>query len=236
MDVIIFCGGKGTRMGQETTEKPKPMIEIGGKPILWHIMKIYSQYNFNRFILPLGYKGEIIEKWFKDNPQDWDIEFIDTGLETLKGGRLKRVEKYVNTNEFHLTYGDGVSDINLTDLIKFHRENAGIATVTAVRPPSRFGALEISGNLVREFQEKSQMQRGYINGGFFIFSKEIFKYINSSENCDLEYGPLSDISKEKKLFAYKHHGFWQCMDGIREKEYLEKLCVEKKFIWLGDNV
>ena len=234
MDVVIFCGGRGARMGDETTYKPKPMIQIGDRPILWHIMKIYSKFGFKRFILPLGYKGNMIKKWFIDNEisKEWEIIFVQTGLNTEKGGRLKRIENHVLSDTFHVTYGDGVSDIKINKLVDFHRFHKGIASMTVVRPPSRFGFVSLKGNRVDEFEEKPQMQTGFINGGFFVFDRSIFSYINEDESCDLEYGALDVIAKQKKLFAYKHHDFWQCMDHVREKEYLDQLCKENNMPWL----
>jgi len=246
MDVVILCGGKGTRLSEETTMRPKPMVEIGGKPILWHIMKIYSHYGVNRFILALGYKGEQIKQYFynyritgadfslKLNPEhdieylnhsdekDWDIVFVDTGEETLKGGRIKRVEKFVKSELFHLTYGDGVSDVNINKLVQFHKSHDCIGTVTAVRPPSRFGELNIDeDDTVLGLEEKPQMGRGLINGGFFVFNKKMLSYLTTHEDCDFEFGPLQQIAKEGQLKAFRHTGFWQCMDNVRERDYLD---------------
>ena len=247
MDAIILCGGKGTRLSEETIQKPKPMVEIGGKPILWHIMKIYSYYGINRFILSLGYKSEQIKQYFYNykvtgadfslkldqehdieylnhaDEKHWEIIFVDTGEETLKGGRIKRVQKYINGDIFHLTYGDGIADIDLNKLVEFHNSHDGIGTVTAVRPPSRFGELNIEeDNTVHELEEKPQMGKGLINGGFFIFDKKMLSYLTEDENCDFEFGPLQQIALEKQLKAYKHDGFWQCMDNIRERDYLDQ--------------
>ncbi len=238
MDVIIFCGGRGSRMSDETYDKPKPMISIGDKPILWHIMKMYSNKGFKRFILTLGYKGDVIKNWFDKNlnNENWDINFVDTGIDSEKGARLKKVEGKVNSDNFHVTYGDGVSDIDLNKLVEFHNNHNGEATMTVVRPPSRFGFVSLDGNIVDEFEEKPQMQTGFINGGFFIFNKSIFKYLNDNDDCDLEYGTLDVIAKEKKLHAFKHNGFWQCMDNIREKEYLDEIIKSNKIPWLENNV
>lgn len=255
--VVILCGGKGTRLSEETISKPKPMVEIGGKPILWHIMKTYSHYGVNRFILALGYKGEQIKQYFynykitgadfslKLDPEHsikylnhsdekhWEIVFVDTGEETLKGGRIKRVEKYLNNNLFHLTYGDGVSDVNLSKLVKFHNSHDCIGTVTAVRPPSRFGELNIDeDNTVLGLEEKPQMGRGLINGGFFVFDKIILSYLTKDEDCDFEFGPLQQIAYEGQLKAYKHDGFWQCMDNVRERDYLDMQVRTNKAPWL----
>ncbi|MEC7107805.1 MAG: sugar phosphate nucleotidyltransferase [Verrucomicrobiota bacterium] len=238
MDVIIFCGGRGSRMSDETYDKPKPMISIGDKPILWHIMKMYSNKGFKRFILTLGYKGDVIKNWFDKNlnNENWDINFVDTGIDSEKGARLKKVEGKVNSDNFHVTYGDGVSDIDLNKLVEFHNNHNGEATMTVVRPPSRFGFVSLDGNIVDEFEEKPQMQTGFINGGFFIFNKSIFKYLNDKDDCDLEYGTLDVIAKEKKLHAFKHNGFWQCMDNIREKEYLDEIIKSNEIPWLENNV
>ena len=216
MDVIIFCGGRGSRMSDETYDKPKPMINIGDKPILWHIMKMYSNFGFKRFILTLGYKGSVIKEWFDSNltNESWDIEFVETGIESEKGARLKKVEK----------------------LVDFHKEHKGIHTMTVVRPPSRFGFVSLDGNVVDEFEEKPQMQSGFINGGFFVFNEVIFNYLNDKDDCDLEYGTLDVVAHEKKLYAYKHNGFWQCMDNIREKEYLDEMIKSKNTPWLNKNV
>ncbi len=257
MDVIILCGGKGTRLSEETANKPKPLVEIGGKPILWHIMKTYSHFGVNRFILALGYKGEYIKQYFynykytgsnfslKLNPEEkieflshsdekhWEIVFVDTGEETLKGGRIKRLEKYIKTDQFHLTYGDGIGDINIDKLVDFHNSHGHVGTVTAVRPPSRFGELNINEtNTVIGLEEKPQMGKGLINGGFFIFNKNILSYLTDDENCDFEFGPLQKIASEKQLKAYKHNGFWQCMDNIREKNYLDERIREKSAPWI----
>ena len=231
MDVIILCGGKGTRLNEETTNKPKPMVEIGGMPILWHIMKIYSHYGFNRFILALGYKSDQIKQYFHDEKQ-WKIDFVDTGEETLKGGRIKRVEKYINSDIFHLTYGDGVSDVDLNKLVNFHKSHDCVGTVTAVRPPSRFGELNIDENdTVLDLEEKPQMGQGLINGGFFVFDKKIFNFIKD-KNVMLEREALTKLVNVGQLKAYKHKGFWQCMDTVRDKLLLNKMLKSKKAPWI----
>lgn len=256
MDVVILCGGKGSRLSEETILKPKPMVEIGNKPILWHIMKYYSHFGFKRFILALGYKSEYIKQYFynlritdsdftlklnpKESPEffnqsdenDWEITFVDTGENTLKGARIKRVEKYIKSENFHLTYGDGVSNIDLNSLVKFHLEHNKIATVSAVRPPSRFGEMIIDGSDVREFDEKSQMHAGYINGGFFVLKKEVLKYLSEDEDCDFEFGPIQEIVKNGQLKAFKHNDFWQCMDNVRERDYLKKLVMTDSAPWV----
>ena len=256
MDVIILCGGKGTRLSEETVSKPKPMVEIGGMPILWHLMKIYSHYGFKRFVLCLGYKGDQIKSFFynyrntggdyllKLNPEseieyynhseekDWEIVFADTGLDTLKGGRIKRVEKYIQSDNFHLTYGDGVANVNLHHLVKFHESHNCIGTVTAVHPPSRFGEMKVENGMVLEFEEKPQMDSGYINGGFFLFNKKILLDLTENENCDFEFGPLQKIAKNGQIKAFVHDGFWQCMDNVRERNYLNKLVHDNNAPWV----
>jgi len=246
----------GSRLSEETYLKPKPMVSIGGKPILWHIMKYYSSYGFNKFILALGYKADYIKEYFynlritgsdftlKLNPnsepeflnysseQDWEITFVDTGVNTLKGARIKRVEKYIKSDQFHLTYGDGVSDVNLDELVKFHNSHRGMGTVTAVRPPSRFGEMIITGTNVTQFDEKPQMDEGYINGGFFVLNKGVLNYLTEEENCDFEFGPLQKLVQENELHAFRHNNFWQCMDNVRERDYLDKLILEKKAPWI----
>ena len=254
-EVVILCGGKGTRLSEETVSKPKPMVEVGGRPILWHIMKIYAHYGFNKFVLALGYKGDYIKKYFYDyrlassdftismhpnhtpkihnthEDNDWEITFVDTGLETLKGGRIKRVEKHVKSDNFHLTYGDGVSNVDIKKLHDFHKSSKGIGTLTAVRPPSRFGEIKLSGNKAVHFEEKPQLGTGHINGGFFVFKKDFFDYLKPNVDCDFEFGPLEKLAQKGKLYAYKHDGFWQCMDNVREKHYLNKLWDENKAKW-----
>ena len=257
MDVIILCGGKGTRLSEETVKKPKPMVEIGGMPILWHIMKIYGFYGYNRFILALGYRGNQIKQYFynykntnsdsslKLNPnhkisyqndtddKNWEIVFVDTGEETLKGGRIKRLEKYIKSDVFHLTYGDGVIDADLNKLVEFHNSHNCIGTVTAVRPPSRFGELNIgTDNTILSLEEKPQMGKGLINGGFFVFDKRMLSYLSDDENCDFEFGPLQKISEEGQLKALRHDGFWQCMDNIRERENLNDQIRAKTAPWM----
>jgi len=237
MDVIIFCGGRGSRMSEETYDKPKPMINIGDKPILWHIMKMYSNFGHNKFILTLGYKGAVIKDWFSNNlKENWDINFIDTGLNSEKGARLKKVEKFISTEDFHVTYGDGVSNINIFNLGEFHKNKKSEATMTVVRPPSRFGFVSLNEDIVEEFEEKPQMQSGFINGGFFVFNKKILDYLNENDDCDLEFGTLDVLANQKKLYAFRHDGFWQCMDNIREKEYLDEMIKSNNTPWLENNV
>lgn len=254
-EVIILCGGKGSRLSEETALKPKPMVEIGGRPILWHIMKIYSHYKCKKFILAVGYKGEDIKKYFYDyrvlssdftiamhpdeSPRihnlhehsDWEITFVDTGLDTLKGGRIKRLEKYIKSDNFLLTYGDGVANINIDKLYQFHISHGKIGTVTAVRPPSRFGELVLSGNEVVNFEEKPQLGTGVINGGFFVFKREFLNYLTPDADCDFEFGALQKLAQDGQLQAYLHEGFWQCMDNVRDRDYLNKLWESNQAQW-----
>jgi len=241
MDVVILCGGMGSRLSEETILKPKPMIELGDKPILWHIMKYYSLFGYNRFILPLGYKAQTIIDYFQNEDSNffnsleykkWEIVLEDTGLNTLKGARIKRIQKYIESEDFHLTYGDGVSNINIKMLLNFHKTHKKIGTLTAVHPPSRFGEIKIINDQVTCFNEKSQMGEGYINGGFFIFNKKIFNYLHKDEFCDFEFGPIQELVNKNNLMAFKHESFWQCMDNVREKKYLNKLIEDKKAPWI----
>ena len=236
MEVVILCGGYGTRLGKETELKPKPMVEIGGKPIVWHIMKIFEKHGIRDFHLALGYKANIIKDYFLKynslNEENWIINLQETGLNTMTGGRLLRLKESLKNEEtFMLTYGDGVSNVDLTKLLQFHKSHGKIATVTAVRPPVRFGELIINDNKVEEFAEKPKAGKGWINGGFFVFNKEIFNYIKD-DSIILEREPLEKLSKTGELMAYKHQDFWQCMDTIREKEILEKLWSSNNAIWL----
>ncbi len=226
IDIVILCGGKGTRLREETETKPKPMIEIGGKPIIWHIMKYYSHYGFNRFILTLGYKGEHIKDYFKNHnlsEDSWEVICVPTGLDTLKGARVKKTEPYVKSPYFHLTYGDGLSTIDLNKLEAFHGLHGRVGTVSAVHPPSRFGEMELDGDYVKEFEEKPQLTSGFINGGFFVFDRKFFQYLTEDESCDLEFGVLQQLSRDRQLMAYRHEGYWQCMDTARDRDYLNKL-------------
>ncbi|HEY5123855.1 MAG TPA: glucose-1-phosphate cytidylyltransferase [Ignavibacteria bacterium] len=257
MQVVILCGGKGTRISEETMSKPKPLVEIGGKPILWHIVKTYTYYGYNKFILALGYKGDMIKEYFynlrifssdfklnfksNNNPEiiknsneiDCEILFVDTGESTLKGGRIKKIQKYISSDNFHLTYGDGVCDVDLRKLESYHVSNNSTATLTAVHPPSRFGELKLKGSRVMEFEEKPQMNKGYINGGFFVLNKNVFNYLTEDDDCDFEFGALQNIARENQLSAYKHKGFWQCMDNIRDRDYLNYLIKSKKAPWIN---
>jgi len=231
MKAVILAGGFGTRISEESHLKPKPMIEIGGEPILLHIMKIYSYYGINDFIICCGYKGNMIKKYFEDNKfEQWNIQTIDTGLNTMTGGRIKRIENHID-DTFCVTYGDGVSDVNINDLILFHKEKKSLATLTAIHPPERFGVLELSGNNVVEFHEKHQGESSWINGGFFVFEKEIFDYIKNGDSTILERTPFETLAKEKKLTAFKHEGFWHPMDTLSDKKHLGNLWTSNKAPW-----
>jgi len=242
--VIILCGGMGTRLAEYTEIRPKPLVEIGGKPILWHIMKHYSRYGFNTFYLALGYKGEQIKKYFldfyalsqdfsitlkdgnistisKNNGEPWQVHLIDTGQQKLTGGRLKILEPLIGKSRFMMTYGDGVSNVNLNDLLAFHKKHKGMVTLTAVRPPARFGALEFEGHQIRHFKEKSTLHEGWINGGFFVIEREAMNYIE--KDVMWEHDPMERLAVDGHLYAYQHSGFWQCMDTARDLHYLESL-------------
>jgi glucose-1-phosphate cytidylyltransferase len=255
MKIIILCGGLGTRLSEETQVKPKPMVEIGGRPILWHIMKIYERHGFNDFMLALGYKGEVIKDYFLNyharlsdltvhlkngqidysNPtaEDWRVSLIDTGASTMTGGRLLRLKNHLQSGgTFMLTYGDGVSDVDLTALMTFHRSHGRLATVTAVRPPVRFGELSIEQNRVTKFQEKPQAVEGWINGGFFVFEPSVFDFI-SDDATMLEREPLEQLAEKDELMVYQHEGYWQCMDTVRDKATLEDLWVSDQAPWKG---
>jgi len=255
MQVVILCGGLGMRLRELTETKPKPMVPIGEHPIIWHIMKIYSYYGHNDFILCLGYKKENFIDYFmnyrnhnsditlslQDNnvhyhsnylEQDWKVTLADTGLTTETGGRVKRIEKYIKDDDFFLTYGDGVSNVNVNNLLKFHRANGKIITVTAVRPSSRFGELNIRKNLVRNFSEKPQTSEGYINGGFMVVNRRIFKgYMNDDPDLDFESQVMPDVAADGEMVAYQHNGFWQCMDTSREYNLLNRMWKNGEAIW-----
>ncbi len=253
MKAIILAGGLGTRLQEETYMKPKPMVEIGGKPILWHIMKTYSAHNVRDFIICCGYKGEYIKHYFSnytlnnsdlifdlsDNTvqiknkksEDWKVTLVDTGSATMTGGRLRRVREYIEAeNEFCFTYGDGVGNINIGELITSHRESGKLATLTATRPPGRFGALSLDGNNVTAFQEKPSGDGIYVNGGFFVLSPKVIDLIEGDE-CTWEEWPLETLAARNQLNAFKHDGFWQPMDTIRDRNHLEKLWNESKAPW-----
>ena len=228
MKTIILCGGYGTRLSEETIIKPKPMVKIGNKPILEHIMNIYKYYGYNRFVLALGYKSEYIKKFYKNKK---NIELVYTGKDTKTGGRLLRLKKYLkNEKTFMLTYGDGVSNINIKKAVKFHKKHGKIATITAVRPPVRFGELKISRNKVKSFKEKPQVGQGWINGGFFIFNNKVLNFIKDDQTL-LEKEPLEKLTKTGQLMAFEHKGFWKCMDTMRDKILLNKLWKEGNALW-----
>ena len=252
MKVVILCGGLGTRLREETDVRPKPMVEIGGHPILWHLMKGYAQQGYREFVLALGYKGEVIKRYFLDYRQmqshltvalgtgeitahdgereDWTVDLVDTGVETDTGGRLKRVAPWLNNETFMVTYGDGVSDVDLTALLAFHKKHKRLVTVTAVRPPARFGLLVFDGDLVTEFTEKPQIGEGWINGGFFVMEPGALDYIKGDESI-LERGPLEKLAKDGQLAAYRHDSFWQCMDTMRDVRLLESLWAQQRAPW-----
>lgn len=245
--VVILCGGRGTRLKEETEVIPKPLVKIGEMPILWHIMKIYKTYGFARFILPVGYKGEKIKEFFYNYPifqsdftiklcdfskkeitmhnpkiDDWQVTIVDTGLESMTGTRLKKIEKFIDNDLFMLTYGDGVSNINLDQLLAYHLEKGKIATVTGVRPPARFGELSLDGDRVASFQEKPQIATGYINGGFFVMKKDIFNFLSEKDDLSLEGDVLPRVAEKGELAAFRHDGYWQCMDTLRDVEFLNE--------------
>ena len=231
MKVIILAGGLGTRISEYTKSIPKPMILVNKTPILVHIMKHFSRYGFNEFIIAIGYKGELIQKYFKKNKfKNWKVDVVKTGKNTMTGGRLKRLEKLLSKNKkFFLTYGDGVSNIDLNKLLKFHNKHNKIATISTVRPPARFGFIKLNKNKVNCFREKSSLDKGWINGGFMIFNNKIFKYLKNDQTY-LERDPLEKLSNKGQLYAFKHYGFWQCMDTLRDKELLEKSVRKKQHL------
>ncbi|MDB9815540.1 glucose-1-phosphate cytidylyltransferase [Candidatus Pelagibacter sp.] len=250
MQLVILAGGKGTRISEESNLKPKPLVEIGNMPIIWHIMKFYSFYGIKEFIICVGYKGHLIKEFFsnynlynsdlvidlkknkktflKRKKEDWKITIVDTGLETLTGGRIKRIEKYIKGQDFCLTYGDGLSDVNLKKLIRFHKKHKKYSTVTIVKPSGKFGAISLEDEYVTKFQEKPDGDGNWINGGFFVLNKKIFKFIKN-DNSIWEREPLEKLSSNKQLKAFKHNGFWSAMDTLNDKKKLEK-------IWYSDGV
>tara|TARA_X000000368_G_C23013348_1_gene704569 strand:- start:853 stop:1536 length:684 start_codon:yes stop_codon:yes gene_type:complete len=221
MKVVILAGGLGTRLSEYTKSIPKPMVKINGKPILIHIINHYLKYGFDDFYIALGYKGNFIKNYFKKNKVNFKVNLIDTGSKTMTGGRLKRLKKKLGNDTFLLTYGDGISNVNLNKLIKFHKKNKKLITLTAVRPPARFGAIKILGNKVKTFKEKSKLDEGWINGGFFVVEAKFLNFIKD-DSTFLEREPLERASKNNQLLAFKHNGFWQCMDTKRDKDYLEQ--------------
>ena len=256
MKTVILCGGLGTRLAEETGARPKPMVEISGKPMLWHILSIYSQYQYHDFVLACGYKSEIIKRYFLNyhehasdiainlatrdismkhhRVEPWQLKLKDTGLHTLTGGRLLRLrDELAGEERFMLTYGDGVSDINIDALLAFHKQHGKLATLTAVRPPARFGHLTIKNKQVIAFNEKSQLQSGWINGGFFVFEKDIFNYLQDDQTI-LEREPLERLAQEGQLMVHQHEGFWQCMDTVRDRQYLEHLA-QNGMPWLAES-
>ncbi|MDI6751280.1 MAG: glucose-1-phosphate cytidylyltransferase [bacterium] len=255
MKVVLLCGGKGVRLKEETETKPKPMVEIGGRPILWHIMKIYSRFGFCDFILALGYKKNLIKNFFlnyevmaqdftielgglskielhnKHKETGWRITLVDTGEDTLKGARIKQVEGYIPDETFMLTYGDGVADIDLKKLLSFHNCHKKMATVTGVRPPSRFGEIKAKDGRVVSFSEKPQVSEGLINGGFFVFNRKVFDHLTEDPNCDLEKDVLEKLATSGELMVYEHSGNWECMDTLRDMEHLNYLWKKGEAFW-----
>lgn len=242
--VVILAGGRGTRIAEETSTRPKPMVEIGGKPMIWHIMSIYASQGYREFLVACGYKGEFIKEYFRNaflhnsdfeidlkdgavkvmngSAIDWKVGLVDTGLDTMTGGRIRRLQPFVGNKTFMATYGDGLASIDIRALMEFHRKHGKTATVTAVRPPARFGGLVLDGDAVGTFSEKPQTGEGWINGGFFVFEPKVFDYLDSDDTI-LEREPLERLAADGELMAYKHEGFWQPMDTLREKELLESL-------------
>ncbi len=221
MKVVILAGGLGTRLSEYTRSIPKPMVKIKSLPIIVHIMKIYSKYGFNDFLIAAGYKNKIISNYFKKNKFKWNVEIINTGLNTMTGGRLKRLSPFLENETFMLTYGDGVADVNIKKLVNFHNKNKKMITLTAVRPPARFGAIKLNGNKIKYFKEKSSIDEGWINGGFFVIEPEFLKLIKNDKTF-LEKEPLEKAASKNQLYAFRHNKFWQCMDTVRDKEILEK--------------
>ena len=227
MKVVILVGGFGTRLSEYTKTIPKPMVDIAGKPMLLHIMKQYAKYGFKDFYIALGYKGEIIKKFFNKKFFDWNINLIETGKKTMTGGRLKRLKKYIGKETFMMTYGDGLSNVNLKKLLKFHEKNKKLVTLTAVRPPARFGALQLKSDLVSYFKEKSKTDENWINGGFFVMEPDFFKFLKNDHTI-LERRPLENIAKKKQLAAFRHEGFWRCVDTKKDKDKLNEIFSKKK--------
>mgnify|MGYP001194761540 CR=1 FL=1 len=222
MKVVILAGGYGTRLSEYTKTIPKPMIKVKGKPLIYHIMKTYANYGFKDFYIALGYKGHVIKNFFKKNSFKWNVNLINTGKNTMTGGRLKRLRKYIGDKTFLMTYGDGLSNVNIKKLVKFHKKNKKMVTLTAVRPPARFGAIKLQGNRISYFKEKSKLDEGWINGGFFVIEPEFLRFIKSDKTY-LEKEPLEKVCRKKKLIAFKHNGFWQCVDTKRDLENLKKI-------------
>jgi len=227
MKVVILAGGLGTRISEYTKTIPKPMIPVGGKPIIFHIMKFYAKHGFKDFYIALGYKGKVIRKFFNKKFYDWKINLVETGNDTMTGGRLKRLKKILGNETFMMTYGDGLSNVNLKKLLQFHKKNKKLVTLTAVRPPARFGAIKIKGPFVKHFKEKSKLDEGWINGGFFVVEPKFLSLIKN-DNTYLEREPLEIATRKKQLIAFKHEGFWHCMDTKRDKDNLDKILSKKK--------
>ena len=234
MKVAILAGGTGTRLAEETEVRPKPMVEIGGRPILWHILSIYARAGFREFLVACGYKGEWIHEYFRGHPSPWSVALVDTGLDTMTGGRVLRLRPHLHDETFLLTYGDGLADLDVRELVEFHRAHGKLATVTAVRPPSRFGALNLEGDAVREFSEKPQAAEGWINGGFFVFEPGVFDYL-AGDGTILEREPLERLARDRELMAFRHTGFWQPMDTLREKRILEELWATGRAPWMRES-
>jgi glucose-1-phosphate cytidylyltransferase len=255
MKVAILAGGFGTRLAEETNLKPKPMTEVGGQPVLWHIMKIYASYGFNEFVIALGYKGEVIKDYFvnyryhtrslsvklktgditihqSEEQEDWTVHLLDTGMNTMTGGRVKKVAQFIGNETFLLTYGDGVANIDIPSLIRFHQQQGKLATLTAVRPPSRFGEIAFNGHLVSYFEEKPQVGVGWINGGFFVLEPGIANYVDEDSTV-WEKEPLEKLAADEQLAVYKHESFWQCMDTPRDVRLLENLWSQGKAPWVN---
>jgi len=231
MKVVILAGGFGTRLSEYTDSIPKPMVPIGNKPIIEHIMEIYAHHGHKEFYIALGYKGEVIKKHFQNFKKDWKINLIDTGADTFTGGRLKRLEKYLSEDNFLLTYGDGLSNININELINFHEKHKKIVTISAVRPPARFGSLSLNGSDVTRFKEKTQLGESWINGGFFVINPKFFKFLKGDDTV-LESSPLEKVTDLKEIKAFKHEGFWQCMDHKLDKDLLDKMLKDNKAPWI----
>lgn len=252
MKVVILAGGFGSRLGHVTELIPKPMVEIGGRPIIWHIMKSYAHFGFKEFVIALGYKGNVIKDYFTniqaynsdmtidtatgnityhgDSSDDWKVTLVNTGLNTLKGGRIKKLEPYLDDKNF-LTYGDGVSDLDINSLVDFHNNHGKTVTITGVKPPSMFGEVIEENGLVMSFEEKPQTSKGLINGGFMVFNKSMLNYLEDSEFCDFEFGPLERLAEDKEVMTYKHDGFWECADTVRDVNHLNKLWREDNAKW-----
>ena len=255
MKVVILCGGLGTRLREETEFRPKPMVNIGNRPILWHIMKVYAAYGHKDFVLALGYKGEMIRNYFchyelmnndvtielgkperlcihhAHEDDGWKITLANTGEDTLKGARLKKIQKYITGDTLMVTYGDGVANIDMGALLSFHKSHGKLATVTGINPASRFGELKVKGDEVGAFSEKPKNGNGLVNGGFFVLNRAVFDYLSEDDSCDLEIGALEQIARQGELMVYKHKGFWACMDTFRDMEYLNRLWAEDKAEW-----